>query len=107
MKIPIWIATPESSIQDNAVFDTGAEISLIPMSKNIYFEQTGDTMLIAFDNSPQYIAPKGYCYVSLDGSDWEKIPCARGVTGSLILSPYHLTKWYFIVLGNTVTAYKE
>jgi len=106
MKIQLWIATPESSTQDVAVFDTGAQITLIPISKNIYFEQTGETMLIDFDNAPQYIAPKGYCYVSLDGYEWEKIPCARSTTDSLILSPYHLTKWYFVVLGDTVTAYR-
>ena len=52
MKIQLWIATPESSTQDVAIFDTGAQITLIPLSKKIYFEQTGEVVLIDFDNAP-------------------------------------------------------
>ncbi len=107
MDIRVYLFGDDGSIiEKNAVFDTGAQITLIPRDVPIYFEQTGETELIAFDMSPQYTAPAGYTYASLDGVTWEKIRCARGGQ-TMILSPEGFREFYFVIIDGTVSAYRK
>lgn len=107
MDIKVYLLTQDGrAVQAEAMFDTGADITLVPESIPIYFEHTGETELIAFDYSPQYVAPAGYTYASLDGVTWEKIRVARGGS-KIILSPNGFRAFCFVVCDGKVSAYRK